>query len=202
LIVQFLSSNIADKGGTYFYRTAKDDNTEYALPSPRTWTYAGLALSNFEKDPIFTKMTETARHNYMIKMIAGNVGDSAAQVFDTWFSNFRKFEPAVNSLVRHGEKPDTQKLASNETLMIAIAACSMVYGEMKKCKSKNTSTLITYIKNVYSWINDIPEELAMGAVRISFGGDFDLIKKFELPSVPEFKNVFLKLKNKMDDWNL
>lgn len=197
LIIQFLSSNITDKEGSFFYRTAKDDNTEYALPSPRTWTAAGQSLSMFEKDPAFNSMKEERKEYFMLKIIAGSVGEAASQVFHTWYKHFRKFEPQIQDLILHGKHPNTQHLRAEEILIIAIAACSKMYSDLKTAKNTKSPKLIQTVKNVYGWMDTVTEEIAMGAIRISFGGDFDLVNKFGLANVPEFNKVFQKLNEKI-----
>lgn len=193
-IIQFLSTE-----PKFLYQKAPDgDPTAYALPSPRTWTEAAKQLQVFDTDKEFSRMSEDKALAFKMDILAGHVGDGAAAKFRTWFQYYRRFDPAINDLVEHGKHPDVSKLQAEEQLILAIAACSKVYAELKPNNKKRIESVT---KNVYDWLGTIHPDMQMGAVRLSFGGDWDNCHKYDLPKIPEFVKVFKGIKKKMGDWD-
>jgi MoxR-like ATPase len=193
-IIQFLSNE-----PTMIYKTAPDgDVTAYAMPSPRTWTDAAESLANFDADMAMAKLPEDDMMALKFKLVAGCVGDSAAAKFRNWFKYYRQFDPIITDLVENGKMPDVSKNSAQEKLIMAISACSKVYAELKP---KNDKRIKQVTKNVYSWIDKLPPDAKMGAVRLSFGGDWDNCHKYGLPQIPEFVKVFREIKQKLGDHN-
>jgi len=192
-VIQFLSNEPG-----FLYKKAPDgDPTAYALPSPRTWTEAARSLQVFDSDPEFNKMPEDKALAFKMDVLAGNVGDGAAAKFNTWFQYYRRFDPIIADLVENGKHPDVSKLQAQEILILAIAACSRVYSELKPNNKKRIDSVT---KNVYKWLDTCQSDIQMGAVRLSFGGDWDNCHKYDLPKIPEFVSVFKNVKKKMGDW--
>lgn len=193
-IIQFLSSN-----PEFLYKTAPDgDATAYALPSPRTWTEAAKDLKNFDKDGGFGRMSEDSALSFKMDILAGHVGDEAAAKFKTWYQYYRRFDPIISDLIDTGNHPDIKNYSAQEILIIAIAACSRVYTELKPNNKKKIEQVT---KNVYSWIKTLDSDIQIGAIRISFGGDWDNCHKYDLPRIPVFVEVFKSIKKKMGDWD-
>src|SRR5690606_21041541 len=116
-------------------------------------------------------------------ILAGHVGDLAATKYRTWYQFYRRFDPVVAELIEKGNQPDISKLRAEEILIMAISACSKVYTELKP---KNQKKIESATKNVYKWMATLQPDIQMGAVRLSFGGDFENCHKYGLPQIPEF----------------
>lgn len=191
-IIQYLSSE-----PTMLYKKAPDgDVTAYALPSPRTWTDAAESLSFFDSDSQTQKLPEEIKENLRIKIVAGCVGDTAAIKFNNWYKHYRKFDPIISSLIEDGQHPNTSHLTAQEVLIMAISATSKVYAELKP---KNQKRIEKVTSNVYDWINTLPPDIKMGAIRLGFGGDAKTAQKYGLSHIESFKNAARSLKSKMDE---
>jgi len=193
-VIQYLSSD-----PSMIHKNAPDgDPTAYALPSPRTWTEAGRALMYFDVDPDLSRLPDDQLLSFKFKMVAGNVGDGAASKFKNWYKYYRQFDPLINALVEHGKMPDVSKLQAQEILIMAISACSKVYSELKP---KNANRIKPVTQNVYKWMQTLQPDTQMGAVRLSFGGDWENCHKYGLANIPEFVTVFKNIKKKLGDWD-
>jgi hypothetical protein len=100
-------------------------------------------------------------------------------------------------LVISGKHPDISSASAQDILVMAISACSRVYAELKP----NNKRLFPVTRNVYSWIGTLTPEAQMGAVRISFGQDWNNCQKFGLPKCEEFAKVFRELNDKFKAWD-
>jgi hypothetical protein len=190
-IVQFLSAE-----SSFLYKSAPDnDPTAYALPSPRTWVEAGSTIDHLQSDKMFLGMSEDVQADLMYKIVSGSVGDLAGTKFKAWYIHYRKFDPVVNELVDNGKHPDLSNLSASDILVLALSACNRVYQEVKPNNKKKMEKII---KNVYPWIASIPEDHQIGAVRLSFGGDWEKITKYGLVEIPEFYEVFEKITKKLE----
>ena len=193
-IVQFLSSK-----PEWLYKTAPDgDPTAYALPSPRTWTEAAKDLKLFDNDKELSQMSEEKSVDFKMDILAGNVGDLATVEFQNWYTYYRRFDPMVEALVETGKKPDISKLKAEELMILAISACSKVYAELRP---KNQKRIESVTKNVYTWLDELNSDVQMGAIRLSFGGDWDNCHKYNLANIPIFVKVFKEIKQKMNDYD-
>jgi hypothetical protein len=192
-IIQFLSN----KPELLHQKATDGDNTAYALPSPRTWTDGAKALDLFERDPVFQSMSEEKALEFKMAILAGSVGESAAANFRSWFQTYRRFDPLIQDLVISGKHPDISSASAQDILVMAISACSRVYAELKP----NNKRLFPVTRNVYSWIGTLTPEAQMGAVRISFGQDWNNCQKFGLPKCEEFAKVFRELNDKFKAWD-
>lgn len=193
-VIQFLSN----EPGLIYKGVPDGDVTAYALPSPRTWVAAGEMLKVMDEDSFFDKMSDEQKLDLKFSVIAGNVGATAAAKFRTWFNHYRKWDHAINELVENGKNPDLSKASAQEHLIVAIAACSRVYSELKP---KNDKRIADVTKHVYKWLASENYDVQHAAVRISFGGDFDTCHKYKLTGIGEFVAIFKGLKEKFKDYN-
>lgn len=192
-VIQYLSSEPG-----MIHKVAPDgDPTAYALPSPRTWTEAGRALTYFDTDPNLSKLPDDQLLAFKFKMVAGNVGDGAATKFKNWYQYYRRFDPAINALIEKGVMPNISNLQAQEILIMAISACSRVYTELKPNNAKRIKPIT---QHVYKWMQTLQPDTQMGAIRLSFGGDWENCHKYGLSNIPEFVIVFKNIKKKLGDW--
>jgi MoxR-like ATPase len=194
LIIGFLTSN-----QEMLYKGPPDgDPTAYALPSPRTWTEAARALSMFDNDQELTSLSEEQAESLKLSLIAGSVGDTAAVKFANWYKYYRKLDPVISELVNKGIHPNTDKLQAQEVLIAAICACSKIRSYLKP---NNDKEIRSVVKNVFGWIHKLSPDIQMGAARMSFGNDWDTVKKFNLAAITEFSNVFENIKKTLSNWD-
>lgn len=192
-IVQFLSQE-----PTMIYKTASDDVTAYALPSPRTWTDAGEALNAFESDPYLASMSDESADEIMYSLVAGCVGEQAAIKFVNWYKHYRILDPIVNELIETGKHPDLTNRSGQEVLIMAISACSKAFSELRP---KNSERIKKVYTNVYSWMDVLPPDVQIGAVRLSFGGDFNIVKEHSLTEIDMFMKIINDLAVKFNHCN-
>jgi MoxR-like ATPase len=186
-IIQFLSSH--DK---LLYQPAPDgDATAYALPSPRTWVSASDKLKTLDA------MNVPDKDSLMTAIIAGNVGETAAIKFASWYEHYRKWDSAIEDLVEKGKAPDLSKAGAQEVLIVAIAACSKVYTELKP---NNDARIKKVVKNVYKWLGTQSKDVQHGAIRISFGGDFHTAYQYGFSKIEESMNIFNDLKKDFEKY--
>ncbi len=182
----------------YLYKKAPDnDPTAYALPSPRTWSSASDGIRLLEQNERYTNSKNSdLQRELMILIVAGNVGQLAAVTFNNWIKHFRDLDPVVMDLLEHGKFPDVKKLDMGQLFICALSSCSKVYANLKPDNKENIDK---YCKNVFKWIATLADDVQMGAIRLSFGGDFSNIQKYQLQDIPEFTDVFVNLKKIMMD---
>lgn len=193
-VVQFLTTE-----STLLYNKAPDgDPTAYALPSPRTWTHASDILNKMDEDEFFSRMPGDRKSEVQHMVIAGNVGELAANKFAVWYNHYRKWDSAVRELVENGKNPNIKGVSCQEQLVVALAAAAKVYVELKP---NNEKKIEKYTKNVYSWLADQTEDVQHAAIKITFGGDMELIRKYKLASIEEFTSVFKKINKKLKEYS-
>lgn len=192
-IVQFLSN----EPGLLYKKAPDGDVTAYALPSPRTWVMASDMIHKMESDDYFRKMPDHKLDELKMTIIAGNVGDTAAAKYRAWYNHYRKWDPAIQELIEQGKHPDFSNAGSAEQLIVAIAACSKVYAELKPNNEKKIKQIA---KNVYSWLVTQPDDIAHGSIRISFGGDFKSAYTYGLSKIPEAIAAFKKIQETLDSY--
>lgn len=192
-VVQFLSQE-----PTLIYKAATDDVTAYALPSPRTWTDAGEAINAFDADPYLASLSDETADEIRYSLVAGCVGEQAAIKFTNWYKHYRILDPLVNMLIMEGKHPNLSDKSGQEVLIMAISACSKAYSELK---SKNKDRIKMVYKNVYSWLETLPPDIQIGAVRLSFGGDFNITIEHSLNEIEEFMKVINGIAAKLNNCN-
>jgi len=101
-------------------------------------------------------------------------------------------------LIMSGKHPDLSNKSSQEVLIMAISACSKAYSELK---SKNKDRINMVYKNVYSWLDTLPPDIQIGAVRLSFGGDFTITIEHSLNEIEEFMKVINGIAAKLNNCN-
>ncbi len=182
----------------FLYKKAPDgDPTAYALPSPRTWSSASEGIKLLQENDRYTdpKRADLQRE-LMLLIVAGNVGMTAAVTFNNWIKHFRDLDPVVMELMEKGTFPDVKKLNMGELFICALSSCSKIYANLKP---NNEENIKKYCKNVFKWIPTLADDVQMGAIRLSFGGDFNIIQTHKLQDIPEFTEVFKNLKKIMLD---
>lgn len=192
-IIQFLSQE-----PTMIYKAATDDVTAYALPSPRTWTDAGEAITAFDSDPYLASLSNDIADDIRYSLVAGCVGEQAAIKFTNWYKHYRILDPIVDELIATGKHPDLSNKSAQEILIMAISACSKAYGELRP---KNKDRIKHVYKNVYSWLDTLPPDAQIGAIRLSFGGDFNISVEHSLNEIEEFMKVINGLAAKLNNCN-
>jgi len=180
----------------YLYKKAPDnDPTAYALPSPRTWSSASDGIRLLESNERYIKNSDLKRE-LMILIVAGNVGQVAAVTFNNWITHFSDLDPIVHELMENGKFPNVDKLNMSELFICALSSCGKIYANLKP---NNQDNIKKYCKNVFRWISTLADDVQMGSIRLSFGGNFDIIKEYSLQDIPEFTEVFKSLKKIMMD---
>lgn len=182
----------------YLHKGPPDnDPTAYALPAPRTWSNASEGLHLLDSDSKFSKMRQSDLETLRIKVLAGNVGDSAAIAFNNWLKFYHKMDPVVFELLENGTFPDVKKLDVQEVFICALSACSKVYMNLKP--NVDPATIVKHTKHVYKWLGTLSPDIQIGAARMAFGGDWENIRKYKLADIPEFTEVFKNLKKTISD---
>lgn len=179
------------------FKEAPEDATAYALPSPRTWTAAGEALSNLEKDPYFKNMRDDKLKEFKRKIIAGNVGDTATINFYNWLDYYKKLDPVIEKLMNQGEHPKGE-FSDQEILIMAISGSSKVFTELKAGNEKRINKIT---KNVYEWIGTLQSDVQMASARLGFGSNWKKCIDFNLHLIPEFLNVFKAIQNELNEYD-
>ena len=188
LVVGFLSRN-----QDYLLRPAPEgDATAYNHCSPRGWTSAAYDLDkSSEEDSVGMKAL----------LVAGHVGESAAVKFQVWLEHYRHISPQIDLLVQEGVKPNTEEMTVDRVLVCALAAAGAVSSlcqetpQSKKAKEAHTKKLQKYVKNVFVWLNELPSEFSLAAVKNTFNSK--ILNDNELSDVekfPEFLPVFIKIR--------
>jgi MoxR-like ATPase len=181
----------------WLYKKAPDgDPTAYALPSPRTWALASRALTSIEDEG---RAKYGNQELLAEKLIASNVGDAAASEYKVWIEHYQALDPVVEKIFEKGKHPAAGSLSPQQTLIAAISACNRVYSELKS-ETTNRDVAVKHIKNVYKWIATLPIDIQHGAVRLSFGGDAEIVSKWDLAEIDEFYTVFDSLKKTLNSW--
>jgi MoxR-like ATPase len=192
-VIQFLSSS-----PDYLNRPAPDgDTTAYAMPSPRTWEYVSEVLKSLEKeryDPL-----KDDNDLLILKLISGCVGDEAAIKYNNWFKFYKKYDPIINDLVNNGINPDISKASEEECLVIAVSACSKLYHSLNPNSSEEDIKRIVH--NVFTWLKTLNQNIQIGSIRLSFGGNYSICETYNLTEIDIFKEVFLLVKDKLQKFD-
>jgi MoxR-like ATPase len=192
-IISFITSH-----PEWLYKKAPDgDPTAYALPSPRTWTLASDAIKSLEKDNNMNKYSDMSM--LMDKLIAANVGEGASSEFKVWLEHYQELDPVVEDIFEKGVYPKKGVLSAQQVLIAAISACNKVYAELKNDKA-DREKVVRHVKNVYKWLATLPIDVQHGSVRLSFGGDSEIVSKWELAEIDEFYSIFDSLKKTLSSW--
>jgi hypothetical protein len=188
LVVGFLSKN-----QEYLLMPPPEgDDTAYSHPSPRAWTQAARDLNLAAKESV----------DFQTMLVAGRVGQAAAVKFRVWLDHYRHVEPIINKLVREGVKPNIDGMTVDRIMVCAIAGC----GEIAKLgreapsgtdRAKQDEKIMKITKNVFGWMNDIPSEFAIGAVKSVLS--MKIIQDWKLTRVQELMSVYVKIRKSLND---
>lgn len=207
LVTGFLTQN-----SSYLHKSPPDqDETAYALPSPRTWTEASRALSILEKDNF--GFNGEAKDNFRLILMSGSVGTTAAIQFNNWHKHYHELDPVINELLENGTHPefvpakmdaDKRKLTTEDLFVCALSACAKIEQSLKP---DNEVAYTKYIKNTFRWFGTLPVDVQIGSIRMIFGNNFDetkgqigIIKKFKLSEIEEFTKVFVDITKNQSEW--
>lgn len=190
LVVGFLSKN-----QEYLARAAVEgDPTAYCRPSPRAWAMAARELDQ-------TSNQDSVE--FQTLLVAGRVGMAAATKFRVWLDHYRHVEPIIDKLVEKGEHPNLNDMSIDRQLVCAIAAVNAVAQEGKreakdaKDKTKQEETITKTAKNVFGWVQKLPAEFQIAAVKSTL--NMEIITKFKLTKVPEVMTTYLNVRKAMKD---
>lgn len=194
-IIQFLATK-----PNLLYQTAGDDPTSYALPSPRTWAEAAGRAFVFDDENKYKDLNLINNQTFedmSQTIISGYVGCKAAIEFGNWNKFYKHLDPKAVELLEKGVHPKLDDSSTQEILICAISAASRAFSEMKP---NNEKKLEKYITNAFGWIKNLPEDIQMGACRMSFGGQFENVHKYKLHNIDNFWSVFQMIDNKLNDY--
>ena len=161
-----------------------EENSLYASPSPRSWTWASDALLRARE----LKMSDI---DSVTQIISGYVGSEAGLRFKLWYEHFRKFEPHVHSLIDRGEMSlNYSDLMPTERVVFVVSACYYAKQRVFKSKSNNRFAYLENLCNFFQQCKVEPEVQIMG-LHNSF--DFDMIRAHNLYKCKPFFDLFTKL---------
>jgi AAA domain (dynein-related subfamily) len=177
LIIGFLRSDPQ-------FACASIEDTAYASPSPRSWTWASQALvkSKELKIPDIESVTQ---------IISGYVGSEAGLRFKLWYEFYRKFEPFVHSLIERGQMSlNFDDLVPTEKIVFVIAACYHAKLKVFADKSKNR---FIYLEHLCNFFNQYKVETEMQVMGLHNSFDFEMIKTYKLYQCKLFFDLFTRL---------
>jgi hypothetical protein len=177
LILAFLRSDPA-------YACGNVEESVYASPSPRSWTWASQAL-------LKARELKISDIESITQIISGYVGSEAGLKFKIWYEHYRKFEPYVHSLIERGEMLiNFNDLVPTEKLVFVVSACYYAKLKVFSDKSKNRFVYLERLCNFFSKYQVESEVQVMG-LHNSFS--FQMIKDHKLYTCKPFFDHFSKL---------
>jgi len=177
LILGFLRSDPAFACGAI-------EESVYASPSPRSWTWASQALLRAKelKMPDIESVTQ---------IISGYVGHEAGIRFKIWYEFYRKFEPYVHSLIERGQMSlNFDDLQSTEKVVFVVGACYHAKLKVFGDKSKNR---FVYLEHLCNFFNQYKVEAEVQVMGLHNSFDFDMIRVHKLYTCKPFFEHFTKL---------
>ena len=118
----------------------------------------------------------------------------AASKFRVWLEHYRFVEPLIDSLVKHGKKPDMSQTTIDKQLVCAIGAVNEVARECRRDKATDESVK-KMAGNVFSWVQMLPSDFQVAAVKSTLS--MELISKWHLTKVPEVMATYLNVRKAM-----
>lgn len=169
------------------------DPTAYTRPSPRSWTNSARDL-NF---------TDSKKHSvdFQSMLVAGHVGTEAAIKFRIWLDHSRHVEPVVDELWKTGRAPSMNDMTVDKQLITAISAVDLVTQACKRPtktpqeRQKLMEEVQKGASNVFGWIQQIPSEFQIGAVKSTL--NMKLIGDFQLTKIPPVMKTYMNVKRAM-----
>lgn len=166
------------------FACGKIEDSVYASPSPRSWTWASDALLR-SKD---LKMSDI---DSVTQIISGYVGSQAGMRFRIWYEHFRKFEPHVHSLIERGEMSlNYSDLVPTEKVVFVVSACYYAKQRVFKDRSKNR---FAYLENLCNFFQRCKVESEVQVMGLHNSFDFDMIRAHKLYTCKPFFDLFTKL---------
>jgi len=177
LILGFLRSDPS-------FACGKIEDSVFASPSPRSWTWASNALIK-AKD---LKMTDI---DSVTQIISGYVGSEAGLRFKIWYEHYRRFEPHVHSLIDRGEMSlNYEDLVPTEKVVFVVSACYYAKQKVIKDKSKHK---FAYLENLCNFFRLCKVESEVQVMGLHNSFDFDMIRAHKLYTCKPFFDLFTKL---------
>jgi hypothetical protein len=182
LVIGFLSKN-----QEFLSRPPVDgDPTAYCRPSPRAWTLAARDLD---------RTTSSDSVDFQTLLVAGRVGSEGAVKFRVWLEHYRHVEPVIDALVNEGRAPDITKMTIDRQLVVAIGSVASVQRAATaptKDPKKRTALVQKTAKSVFDWLQSIPTEFQLAAVKSSLS--MELIREFQLQSIPSVMATYVAIR--------
>jgi hypothetical protein len=119
------------------------------------------------------------------------VGNEAGLRFRIWYEHYRKFEPAIHSLIEEGGMTyDFNSLLPTEKIVFVISAC---YHAKQKVLNPTIKNRFLYLENLCNFFStyQVDSEVQMMGLYNSF--DFEMITKHKLYECKKFFDVFSSL---------
>lgn len=163
------------------------EESTYASPSPRSWTWASEAL-------IKAKELKMSDIESVTQIISGYVGSEAGLRFKIWYEYYRKFEPFVHSLIDRGEMAisslDFDRMAPTEKVVFVVSACYYAKLKVFNDKSKNR---FAYLENLCNFFKQYKVESEVQIMGMYNSFDFDMIRQHKLYACKVFFDHFTQL---------
>ena len=121
------------------------EESVYASPSPRAWTWASQALLQAKefKMPDIESVTQ---------IISGYVGSEAGLRFKIWYENYKKFTPYIIEVIERGQTLfDFSSLNPTEKLIFVLSAC--YHAKIKTLEIKNKNNFL-FLENLCQFLNN------------------------------------------------
>jgi len=189
LVVGFLAKN-----QEYLLQEPPEgDDTAYCHPSPRAWTMAARKLDAAMKEDV----------DFQTVIVAGYVGTAAAVKFRVWLEHYRHIEPLIDALIREGKKPNIENMGVDRIMVTGLAGVNRIAQLCREAptkaedKKKLDEKVLKVTKHVFSWLGDIPEEFAIGAVKS--GLTMKIIQDHKLTRVQELMQVYMRIRKALND---
>ncbi len=166
------------------FACGKVEDSVYASPSPRSWTWASDALLR-AKD---LKMSDI---DSVTQIISGYVGSQAGMRFRIGYEPFRKCGPHVHSLIDRGEMSlNYSDLVPTEKVVFVVSACYYAKQRVFKDRSKNR---FAYLENLCNFFQQCKVESEVQVMGLHNSFDFDMIRSHKLYTCKPFFDLFTKL---------
>jgi hypothetical protein len=166
------------------FACGKLEDSVYATPSPRGWTWASDAL-------VRAKELKVVDIDSVTQIISGYVGNEAGLRFRIWYEHYRKFEPHVHSLIDRGEMSlNFEDLVPTERVVFVVSACYYAKQKVLKDKSKHK---FAYLENLCNFFEQCKVDSEVQVMGLHNSFDFDMIRAYKLYTYKPFFDLFTKL---------
>lgn len=160
------------------------EDTSFASPSPRSWTWASEAL-------LKTKELKMPDIESVTQIISGYVGSEAGLRFRVWYEHYRRFEPYVHTLIERGTMAlNFNQLMPTEKVVFVVSAC--YYAKQKVLSDKSRNRFV-YLERLCEFFNshEVDTEVQVMGLYNSF--DFEMVRVQKLYTCKPFFEHFTKL---------